>query len=380
MFRFASYVIKSIVRRRARSALVVSGAAVAFFVFCFVAAVQEGLERLTGDEQTQRTLIVFQENRFCPASSRLPEDYSRIIAKVAGVKDSMPVQVWTNNCRVSLDIVVFHGAPVEKLRAMREIDFVSGDWESFAARQDGALVGQGIARRRGLSVGDAFTIGGLTVKVAGIFTSPSAAEENLIYTQLAFLQYSRGKENAGWVTQHEVQLADGADPDAVVRKITETLRSGSVPATAFRKGAFQQSTLADLVDLIGFAHYLGLACLGLVLALVATTTVMAVQDRVREHAVLQTIGVRPGRIFRLVVAESTIQCLLGGALGVAAAMAVLAYGGLAVGAEGVMIGFEPSWRLAGIGLAVALFVGSLAGAFPAWQAARAHIVTALRAA
>ena len=380
MFRFGSYVVKSIVRRRVRTALVVSGAAVAFFVFCFVAAVQEGLERLTSDEQAQRTLIVFQENRFCPASSRLPEDYSRIIAKVDGVKDSMPVQVWTNNCRVSLDIVVFHGAPLEKLRAMREFTFVSGDWENFAARQDGALVGQGIARRRGLAVGDAFTIGGLTVKVAGVFSSPSAAEQNLIYTQLAFLQYARGKENAGWVTQHEVALADGANPDEVVREISEKLRSASVPATAFRKGAFQESTLADLVDLISFAHFLGLACLGLVLALVATTTVMAVQDRVREHAVLQTLGVRPGRLFRLVVAESTIQCLLGGAIGVGLAIAVLAYGGLAVGAEGVTIGFSPSWRLAGIGLGVALVLGVVAGVVPAWQAARANIVADLRAA
>ena len=50
------------------------------------------------------------------------------------------------------------------------------------------------------------------------------------------------------------------------------------------------------------------------------------------------------------------------------------------GAEGVAIGFEPSWRLAGVGLALSLIVGVLAGCIPAWQAARAHIVTALRAA
>tara|TARA_R110002049_G_scaffold309101_2_gene516929 strand:- start:59893 stop:60195 length:303 start_codon:yes stop_codon:yes gene_type:complete len=51
--------------------------------------------------------------------------------------------------------------------------------------------------------------------------------------------------------------------------------------------------LSDLVDRIGFAHWLGYACVGLVLSLVATTTVMSVQDRIKEYAVLQTIGVRP---------------------------------------------------------------------------------------
>ena len=41
------------------------------------------------------------------------------------------------------------------------------------------------------------------------------------------------------------------------------------------------SLVGDLVELIGWATFLGYACLGLVLALVATTTVMAMQDRVR---------------------------------------------------------------------------------------------------
>src|SRR5260370_15881598 len=54
-------------------------------------------------------------------------------------------------------------------------------------------------------------------------------------------------------------------------------------------------------SLIGFANYLGYACIGLVLALVATTTVMAVQDRIREHALLQTLGFSGPRIFSLVL-------------------------------------------------------------------------------
>ncbi|MCI0456220.1 MAG: hypothetical protein L0Z62_04470 [Gemmataceae bacterium] len=49
---------------------------------------------------------------------------------------------------------------------------------------------------------------------------------------------------------------------------------------------------------------------GLVLALVATTTVMAVQDRVREFAVLQTLGFSPARIGQLVLCESLLVSLL----------------------------------------------------------------------
>jgi len=378
MFRFVPYVLKSLWRHRARTLLTVSGAAVALFVFCFVGSVREGLARLTDNSDAQRTLIVFQENRFCPTTSRLPEDYARRIGEIGGVRDVMPVQVWTNNCRASLDIVVFNGAPPQKLRSARDLELIAGSWGDFESRRDAALVGRNVAQRRGLAPGDQFSIGELSVKVTGVFASPVPAEENLIYTGLEFLQYTRGLDAAGLVTQFEVYLADDAEPEAVAAAIDQALKAGPVATTTRRKGAFQSSTLADLVDLIAFSNWLGYACVGLVLALVTTTTVMAVQDRVREHAVLQTLGLRPARVFRLVVLESLLMCLAGGVAGTAAALATLGWTGLAIGAEGVAVAFRPSWQLAAMGTAVSLVVGIAAGALPAWQAARAEIVAALR--
>lgn len=376
--RFAPYVVKTLWRHRARTLLTVGGAAVAMFVFCFVGSVQEGLRRLTEDEDAQRTLIVFQENRFCPTSSRLPQDYAARISKLPGVADVMPVQVWTNNCRASLDIVVFNGAPPKQLRQARNLTLVSGDWSEFETRRDAAIVGRNVAQRRRLVPGSQFSIGEMSVKVAGVFSSPVPAEENLIYTSLDFLQYGRGAEFVGIATQLEVKPAEGADPGELARRIDETLKSGPVATTTRSKGAFQTSTLSDLVDLIDFAHWLGYACLGLVLSLVATTTVMSVQDRIQEHAVLQTLGLRPSRIFRLVVGESMLVCTIGGLLGTVIALAALSLGGLAIGAEGVTIAFRPSLELATLGIAVSIGVGIVAGFFPAIQAARTPIVIALR--
>ncbi|SFJ43410.1 ABC transporter permease [Planctomicrobium piriforme] len=380
MFRFVPYVFKSLWGHRARTLLTVSGAAVAMFVFCFVGSVQEGLDRLTSDEDAQRTLIVFQENRFCPTSSRLPEDYARRIAVIPGVKNVMPIQVWTNNCRASLDVVVFNGANPKQLRESRKLTLVSGNWNQFESQRDAAILGRNVAQRRRLAVGDQFSIGDLNVQVAGIFSSPVPAEENLIYTSLAFLQYTRGLDAAGLVTQHEVHLTENADPEDVASTIDEALKAGPVATTTRRKGAFQTSTLSDLVDLIGFAHWLGYASVGLVLALVGTTTVMSVQDRVKEHAVLQTLGVRPGRVFRIVMTESLVQCTLGGLLGMVTAMGLLAWSGLAVGAEGVTIAFRPSWVLAVSAVWISLLVGVLAGVFPAMHASRIRIVEAMRQA
>src|SRR5207245_2103072 len=102
VWKFLPYVLKNLWRHRVRTALTVSGAAVALFVFCFVGAVREGLAGLTQRRQADRSLIVFQANRFCPFTSKLPEDYARTIAGVDGVADVVPVKVFMNNCRASL--------------------------------------------------------------------------------------------------------------------------------------------------------------------------------------------------------------------------------------------------------------------------------------
>jgi putative ABC transport system permease protein len=360
--------------------LTVSGSAVALFVFCFVGAVQNGLAQLTQDKQAERTLIVFQENRFCPTSSKLPQDYARTIAKLPGVKEVVPIKVFTNNCRASLDVIVFHGMPAEQLRSVRALELLSGTWSDFDGRTDAAVVGQSVAARRNVKVGDKFTIGDVSVYVVGTFRSSVPAEDSFIYTHLDFLQRSQGKNLVGVVTQFEVLLDETANPDELTSQIDAAFRSGPVATTTRSKGVFQRDTLSDLAELIGFAHYLGYACVGLVLALVSTTTVMAVQDRVKEHAVLQTLGVRPFRVFRLVLAESVIQSIIGGMLGIGTALLLLAIGGFSVGAEGVTIAFRPSLELGITGAIVTLVVGVLAGVVPGWQAAHANIVVALRQA
>lgn len=380
MFKFTPYVFKSLWRHRGRTFLTVSGSAVALFVYCFVGAVQQGLERLTESQEAERTLVVFQENRFCPASSKLPEDYARTVRKLPGVADVVPIKVFTNNCRASLDVVVFNGMPPEQLRTARKLELLSGSWGEFDKRTDAAIVGQAVATRRKLQPGQKFTIGDVTVSVVGTFKSTVAAEDNFLYTHLDFLQRARGKSSVGTVTQLEVHLASDADPDAVAREIDAQFRNGPVATTTRSKGVFQRDTLSDLAELIGFAHYLGYACVGLVLALVATTTVMAVQDRIKEHAVLQTLGLRPGRIFRLVLAESVLQSIAGGALGIGGGILLLYVGGFAVGAEGVTIAFQPSVEIAVMGGVVSVVVGLLAGIAPGWQAANTEIVKALRQA
>jgi putative ABC transport system permease protein len=379
VFKFLPYVLKSLLRHRARTLLTVSGTAVAMFVFAFIGAAQQGLVDMTRGKQAERTLVVFQANRFCPSTSRLPQDYETTIRKIKGVEDVVPMQVYVNNCRASLDLVLFHGLPPEKLTAARELRLLSGSVEDFYSRGDAALAGHAVARRRGLAPGQKFTIGEISVTVVGTFAAPTAAEENVLYTHLDFLQRARGR-NVGEATLFEVRLTEDADAGAVCREIDAAFRDGRVPTDTRPKGVFQAGVVGDLVELVGWANFLGYACVGLVLSLVGTTTLMAVQDRVREHAVLQAVGFTPGLVFALVMAEGVIVTAAGGLAGVGAALGVLWWSGIAVGTEGVTIALSPSWWLLAQGALVSFAVGVLASLAPAWSASSAEVVTALRAA
>lgn len=378
--KFLPYILKTLWRHRARTVLTVSGSAVALFVFCFVGAIQEGMNDLRRRQEAKGSLIAFQANKFCPATSHLPQDYGAQIARLDGVREVVPVQVFTNNCRASLDVIVFYGIPPQKLRKARDFELASGSWTDFEEHQDAAVVGQAVAKRRGLLVGEPFRIGDLSVNVAGIFTSADPAEENYIYSHLDFLQRSKGLNLVGTVTQIEVLLNEGVDSIAKCQEIDDTLRGGPVETDTRPKGVFQAQSLGDLTQLIGMAHYLGYACVGLVLALVATTTLMSVQDRLKEHAVLQTIGFSGPRVFRLVLAESVFLGVAGGLVGVTAAMLALKLSSLSVSAEAVAIAFIPSFRLTVTGFIVSFIVGTFAGIVPAWHAARTEIVPALRQA
>lgn len=380
MFKFVPYIFKTLWRHRSRTILTVSGSAVALFVFCFVGSVQEGMNDLQRRQEAKGSLVVFQANKFCPATSHLPQDYDQPISRLEGVKEVFPVQVFTNNCRASLDVVVFYGVPPQKLRKVRDFELTSGNWSEFEKHQDAAVVGRAVASRRSIGVGDKFSIGDLSVNVAGIYKSDDPAEENYIYSHLEFLQRSKGMNLVGTVTQMEIVLNEGVDLVAKCREIDDIFRAGPIETDTRPKGIFQAKSLGDLTQLIGMAHYLGYACVGLVLALVATTTVMSVQDRIKEHAVLQTIGFSGPRVFLLVMTESILLSIAGGVIGVGAAMLTLKLSSLSVGAEAVTIAFTPSIRLAITGLIVSAIAGTLAGIAPALHAARTEIVPALRQA
>lgn len=377
--RLLHYVWKSVARHRGRSALTVAGIATAMFLFCFIEGLQNGVREATESAATRNVLIVYQKSRFCPSTSSLPERYGSRIAEIPGVRSVLPVKIFVNNCRASLDSVTFRGVPPEKIASgERALRLVDGNLGTFAGRTDAALVGRQLARRRGLAVGDRFQIGNVAVGVAGIFVSETPGEENVAYTRLDYLQRGRGVASVGRVTQFEVTIDDPMRSEEIAARIDDLFRSDEVQTVTRSHKAFISSATGDLLGLVRFTRWLGLLCVLVVLALTANTVSLMVQDRVKEHAVLQTLGFTGAHLFFLVIAESLLLSLAGGLLGTGLAAAALRFGHLGLGAEGVQIAFVLSPAVVAVGLAASVATGVLAGLLPAFQAATAPIVESLR--
>lgn len=379
--RCIPYVLKQIARHRVRSLLTIAGIGIAMFLFTAVQAMNRGVSIATTETANDTTLVVYRADRYCPATSQLPQDYQRRIEGVEGVVSVTPMKIVVSNCRTSLDVVTFRGVPKESFLRDRQgrLELVAGSTDLWLSRTDAALLGETLATRRGLRPGQTFNAAGITAYVAGIVRSDDPQDHNVAYTSLEFVQLA-GRDQLGIVTQFNVKVQQASLLEPVSKRIDDIFRNAQEPTATFSEKAFIGRVADDIIELVGFARWLGLGCLAAVLALVANSIVLGVQSRVAEHAVLQTLGFSGNLVGVLIVFEGALLALVGGLVGALAAIAVARFGSFALSVEGTTIPIVADTGLLLTGLLVCGLIGVLAGLVPAWQASRREIAECFRAA
>jgi putative ABC transport system permease protein len=351
------------------------------FLFTTVQAMNRGVAEATTVSANDTTLVVYREDRYCPATSELPQDYQRRIADVDGVASVTPMKIRVSNCRTSLDVVTFRGVPKDDFLdgPGKKLELVGGSFAEWRSRTDAALLGETLAKRRGLRPGMRFDAAGITAYVAGVVRSDDPQDQNVAYTALEFVQLA-GRDQLGIVTQFNVKVSDASQLERVAEDIDAIFHTAQEPTATFSEKAFISRVADDIIELVGFARWLGLGCLAAVLALVANSIVLSVQSRVSEHAVLQTLGFSGRLVAGLIVAEGMLLAVMGGLVGAVAAVGVARYGNFALSVEGTSIPIVADAGLLVTGLIVCGVIGVLAGLAPAWQASRREIAACFRAA
>jgi putative ABC transport system permease protein len=104
---------------------------------------------------------------------------------------------------------------------------------------------------------------------------------------------------------------------------------------------------------------------------------MSVRERIREIAVLKTLGFPKNSILALLIGEAVTVTLLGGLIGVFLASLLLF--GAAHGPAGQMLGnLRVTPGVFSLALVAAALVGILSGLLPSWRAASQPVVQGLR--
>jgi putative ABC transport system permease protein len=370
--------VKQLVRHPIRTGLTLLGVALGMFLFTTVETMQVSLNKATRIRAADTTLVVFRENRFCPQTSRLPQFYENEIRAIPGVREVIPIKVTVNNCGASLDVITFRGVPPGQLaRYAPEITVIRGSYDDWKKRDDGALVGKQLADKRGLKPGDAFEAVGVRVIVSGIIESPLPQDNSVAYVHLPFLQQA-SRHGLGVVTQFNVRVETSDDLKRVAEAIDKRFRSESEPTVTQPEKAFFAQTAGELIDIIGFTRWIGYGAVLAVLGLIANAVLLVVRGRVKENAILQTVGFPESAVGFVVICEGAVLGLVGSLVGIGAASGFLAWRGLIFGNEGQTMALAPDASVLVSGLVLALMLGMVASLWPAWVAMRKPIVESLR--
>ena len=372
---------KNLIRRPLRTGLTVAGIAVATFLFSFVESMRDGVSKATEAGAAETRLVVYRKNRFCPFASQLPQSYQRSILNIEGVKSAVPIKIVVNNCRASLDVVTFRGVPDEGYlqEHIAKAQLRSGSISDWQSRGDAVLIGAALADRRRLRAGDRFDAAGVRSWVAGVFDSDDAQDRNVAYAHLGFLQETAQRGGTGGiVTQFNVEVEDPAKMEAVAAAIDEAFAHDQYPTTTRPESAFVARAARDVIVLVRFASIVGWASLAAVFALIANAIALAVRDRIRDHAILQTLGWTGADIAWMVVMEASMLGATGGAIGAIGAHAAIALTHLNFTMEGVSIEVTASNAATLAGVLLATVLGAVAGVVPALSAARREIVQGFR--
>jgi len=376
LLAFFPYVFRTAFRARARSLLTILGGTLAMMLFAFVRTVDGGVQDLA-ERTAQPVLVVFQDSRFCPLTSELPVRYEQEIRKIDGVQEVLPTLIFINSCRSNLDLVTLHGVPHDQLESLYDLDVSAGSVADWKRRSDGALVGERLAERRRLKVGQRVTLGEVDVHVSGIVRSDKAAVDNLAFVSLD--QLSLARERQGAATQFMVKVDPNADPAEISAKIDQRFRTDEARTDTKDMQAFVAAAISEITEVVDFARWLGYLGVLIVALVVANTVFISAESRIGEMGVLETVGMHKRMLMALIAGEGVGLGLIGGVLGTSIVFTLLTIWPVTLGIEGHGIDLVPSGQMIAQSLLAALCVGVLASIPPAIAVARRPLSLSVKA-
>ena len=141
--------------------------------------------------------------------------------------------------------------------------------------------------------------------------------------------------------------------------------------------AFQLGFVAMTEAIVVAIQIVSYVVILIIMAVMANTMAMTARERTGEYATLKALGFSPQFVAGLITAESLMLAVFGGIAGALITFPVARAFGDAMGT--IFPVFEVASQTTWMQLILALVVGLVAAAIPAWRVSRIRIVEGLRA-
>jgi putative ABC transport system permease protein len=259
---------------------------------------------------------------------------------------------------------------------------------AFHNTRTGAVVGESLAKKFNWKLGDKIPLqatifpqkgGGntWTFDLVGIYrvSNPKQkSEENILFFNWDYFDEARsfGTGNVGW---YITQVSDRNLAQQVANSVDALSTNSDHETKTQTEQAFNAAFVSQYGDIgLIVGAIMGAVFFTLIL-LTGNTMAQAVRERVPELAVLKTIGFSNHSVLALLLAESVLLIVFGGAIGLLLAGVVVDAVRAAVGDAVPMTRVGAVIWLRGVGLMV--LIGLIVGALPARRGMRLRIVDAL---
>ena len=388
-FRIA---LRTLGRRRIRTAFTIGGVAVAVAVLISLLAFDVGYQNALRRDIDRMGYQVLVTAKGCPYEAAtlmlkgggglryMEQDvYDKIIQdeRIDEVAPQLVATVFSRDEGTGQSgISMYMGIADSHLRLKPWVKFRSGAWFSSDSA-DEAILGYEAAELEQREVGDRIFISGVNkiLTVVGVFERSGTQDDGIIFLPLATAQETF--ELPGKISGIGIRLKDLGDLPGFEEDLYDE-PGIQVVSMAQVKGT--------ILNLLSSARTLAssIAAVAIIVAVIGVmnTVLMSVFDRTKQIGVMKAMGASKLDVFRIVWVETALVCLFGGIVGAALAMVGgsvaerLIRGILPYAPSGRLVAFSLPLILAAIAGAVG--IGLVAGVYPASRAASMRPVQAIR--
>ena len=383
MVRYLPLIVKNCWRNRRRTTLTVLSIGASLCLLGVLFAMYKAFYFTEASPYQARRLVT--RNKISLAVP-LPMFYRERIKQIPGVQEVMAYQWFQGVYKDSRDPKNFFArfaVEPEKIFTIRgEMQMPEEQKKAFLAERTACMIGRPIAEQHNLKLGDRIILKGdifpvdLDLTVRAIFDAPENAE--VLYFHWKHLEDGLPVGRQGLVGTFSILAERPEDVNRIAGAVDPMFRNATVQTRTETEQAFGLSFLAFLGNIKAFLLSICAAVTFTILLVSANTMAMSVRERIREVGIMKTLGFTPASVLGIILGESAVISLAGGVLGclLAAGLCFVVRNGPAAFPQLRNLSVDPPVALASV--SVAVLVGLISSAIPAYGAARTSIIDATR--